>query len=126
MKPIKFHSVTLLVPFCLAVFTVSSAGAQIPGMSSALPDVASMGGSNAAGVLTYCAKNKLIDSAKSNSVYSALTKKPDVSKDDSSYSSGSAGNILSGDGKTFSLDKAPKQVRQKACDMVLKQSQSML
>lgn len=129
MKPIMVHSTFVLLSVSLALFGVAAAGAQIPGMSSALPDLATMGGSNAAGVLTYCAKNKLIDSAQSNSVYSALVNKPDVSKDDSSFTAGSAGNILtgkSGSTSTFSLDKAPKKVRQQACDMVLKQSRSLL
>ncbi|WP_395394040.1 DUF2501 domain-containing protein [Novosphingobium sp. BL-8A] len=136
MKAITFHSAPhsapafaaarMLAPLCLAMLSATGAGAQVPKVPSAVPDLATMGGSNAAGVLTYCAKNKLIDSAQSNSVYSALTKKPDVSTDSSSYTSGSSGNILTGDGKSFSLDKAPKQVRQKACDMVLKQSRSLL
>lgn len=133
MKPLTIQSTFVLLSVSLALFGAAAAAAQIPGMSSgmpgAVPDLATMGGSNAAGVLSYCAKNKLIDSAQSNPVYSSLVKKPDVSENDSSFTSGSAGNILTGKGdssSTFSLDKAPKQVRQKACDMVLKQSRSLL
>lgn len=146
MRPFKTHRFLALVPICLAAVTAGGAGAQMPDASSGMPsstmpsagmpstgmpsmnmpDISSIGGSNAAGVLSYCAKNKLIDQAQGNSVYSALTKKPDVAQDSTSYSSGAAGNIMGGDGKTLSLDKAPKQVRQKACDMVLKQSKSLL
>lgn len=133
MKPSMVHSTFVLLSVSLALFGAAAAAAQIPGVSSAMsgavPDLATMGGSNAAGVLTYCAKNKLIDSAQSNSVYSALVKKPGVSEDDSGFTSGSSGNILTSKGgtsSTFSLNKAPKQVRQKACDMVLKQSRSLL
>ncbi|WP_395327472.1 DUF2501 domain-containing protein [Novosphingobium sp. BL-8H] len=130
MKPFKTHRAIALIPVSfaalMAIGTATQISAQIPGMSSALPDVSSIGGSNAAGVLSYCAKNKLVDQVQGNSVYSALTKKPDVEQTSPSYTSGAAGNIIGGDGKTFSLDKAPKQVRQKACDMVLKQSKSLL
>ena len=130
MKSFKNRRAIALIPISLvtimAMATATQSSGQIPGVSSALPDVSSIGGSNAAGVLSYCAKNKLIDQVQGNSVYSALSKKPDVAQDSPSYTSGAAGNILGSDGKTFSLDKAPKQVRQKACDMVLKQSKSLL
>jgi hypothetical protein len=111
---------------CLAAVLAlpGAAIAQIPG-ASVIPDLATMGGSNAAGVLSYRARHKLIDTAESNKIYSALTKKPGVSQD-SSYTSGSAGTILTGSGTSFSLDKAPKKVRQKGCNLVLSQTRSML
>ena len=113
---LAFASVALVLPVA-ATAQLSSA--------SVVPDLAMMGGSNAAGVLSYCAKHKLIDTVESNKIYSTLTQKPGVSQDDS-YNSGSLGTILTGNGTSFSLDKAPKKVRQKACNMVLKQSRSML
>lgn len=115
--------VVLLASALVSTTLPQTASGQIPG-ASVVPDLATMGTSNAAGVLTYCAKHKLIDTVEGNKVYSTLTGKPGVSSD-SNYEAGALGTIVTG-GSSFSLDKAPKKVRQKACNMVLKQSRSML
>lgn len=116
----------------LAVLT-GTAQAQIPSQinpgatgSSALPDVASTGAGNAAGVLSYCMKQKLVDSVEGNSVFGQLSKKPEVSQQSEDYQSGTSGNLISAGKAPYSLDKAPKSVRKTVCNMVLKQSRSFL
>lgn len=102
--------------------------AKVPGAlgTSALPDVASTGAGNAAGVLSYCMKQKLVDSVEGNSAYGLLSKAPGVSQQSDDYKSGSSGTLLSAGSAPYSLDKAPKPVRKTICNMVLKQSRSML
>lgn len=114
-----------------ALPALGAANAQMPkipgGAAGAvgLPDVSSMGAGNAAGVLGYCVKNKLLGGADATSVLGGLTAKPQV-KSSPDFAAGEAGNILSGDGSTFSLNSVPKQMKTKACDMVLKQGKSLL
>lgn len=109
---------------------IGAAQAQIPGMpggasgAMGLPDVSKMGAGNAAGVLSYCVKNKFLGGGDASSVLGGLTKKPDV-KTSKDYSAGEMGQVLSG-GSKFSLDSAPKQVKSKVCDMVLKQGKSLI
>ncbi|MET0588041.1 MAG: DUF2501 domain-containing protein, partial [Novosphingobium sp.] len=111
------------------ISALGAANAQLPklpggaGGAVGLPDVSSMGAGNAAGVLGYCVKNKLVGGADASSVLGGLTAKPEV-KASPDFKSGEVGNILSGDGSSFSLNSAPKQMKSKACDMVLKQGKS--
>lgn len=108
-----------------------AANAQMPKLPGGaagvvgLPDVSSVGGANAAGVLGYCVKNKLLGGADASSVLGGLTAKPDV-KSSPDFTAGQAGNLLTGDGSTFSLNSVPKQMKSKVCDMVLKQGKSLL
>lgn len=123
----------ILHPLIVAamISALSAANAQMPklpgGMGGAvgLPDVSSVGAGNAAGVLGYCVKNKLLGGADTSSVLAGLTAKPEV-KSSPDFTAGQAGNLMPGDGSIFSLDSAPKQVKSKVCDMVLKQGKSLL
>ncbi len=101
---------------------------SIPGTSSILkgvPNVSSIGAGNAAGVLSYCVKNKLLGSGQATDVLHGLTKKPGVTSS-SGYSSGQAGNILTGQGQKFSLNQVPSQLKSQACNAVLKQAPKLL
>lgn len=110
---------------------MSTAYAQIPGIpggasgAMGLPDVSSIGAGNAAGVLGYCLKNKFLGGGDAGSVLGRLTGKPEV-KSSKDYSAGESGNLLSGNGSSFSLSSAPKQVKSKLCGMVLKQARSFI
>ena len=90
-----------------------------------LPNLGSMGAGNAAGVLDYCVKNKLLAGGSPTSVIGGLTKKPGVTSS-SGFSAGKAGKILTGDGKSFALDKVQGPVKSQACNMVLKQAKTLL
>jgi len=120
----------------LIAAAATSAGAQlsIPGMKNAgnlgslagLPNISGIGLKNAAGVLSYCTKNKLLGGGTdASSILGSLTKQPGVtsSKD---YTAGQAGQILSGNGSKFSLNEATQSMKTKACDMVLKQAKHFL
>ncbi|RJF91313.1 DUF2501 domain-containing protein [Sphingomonas cavernae] len=126
MRPRFLRHIALLS----AIGSMGAAQAQIPGMPGGaggmgLPNVSSMGAGNAAGVLSYCVKNKIIGGGDATSTLGSLTKKPDVtsSKD---YTAGAAGKVATGKGAPFSLDSAPKQVKSQVCDMVLKQAKSFI
>jgi hypothetical protein len=91
-----------------------------------VPNISDLGIGNAAGVLGYCAKNRLLgDTSGASSVLNALEKKPGVtsSKD---FAAGQAGQILGGDGVSLSLDSITGPMKSQACEMVLKQAQQFL
>ena len=90
-----------------------------------LPNLGSMGAGNAAGVLDYCLKNKLLGGSSPASALSGLTKKPGVTSS-SGFSAGQAGKILTGDGKSFALSQVQGPVKSQACNMVLKQAKTLL
>jgi hypothetical protein len=97
-----------------------------PSMMSALPNVGGMSAGNAAGVLQYCMKNKLVSSTSAESVVTGLQKKPNVtgSKD---FAAGAAGQVLGGKaGKPTSLNSLQPHLKSQACDMVLKQAKHLL
>ncbi|PZQ55395.1 MAG: DUF2501 domain-containing protein [Novosphingobium pentaromativorans] len=127
LSPSSFRLSLLALCGAVAAGASTQIQAQIPGgLTSALPDVASTGAGNAAGVLSYCMKQKLVDSVEGNSVYGLLAKKPEVAEQSDAFKTGSTGTLLSSGSAPFSLDKAPKSVRKTVCNMVLKQSRSLL
>ena len=116
----------------LATFAVSDAAGQslpsIPGASSlmkGIPNVSSIGAGNAAGVLGYCVKNKVLGGGNATNVLGGLMKKPGITSA-SGYSAGQAGNIVTGQGQKFSLNQAPAQLKSQACNAVLKQAPKFL
>ena len=101
---------------------------SIPGTSSimkGLPNVSSISPGNAAGVLSYCVKNKVLSGGNSTNVLNGLMKKPGIASS-SGYSTGQAGNIVTGQGQKFSLNQVPSQVKSQACNAVLKQAPKFL
>lgn len=116
------------------------AQAQIPGMPSGtpklpgglsslgggLPDLSSMSAGNAAGVLGYCMKNKLLGAGgDASSVLSGLTRKPGVATSPD-FKLGQSGNIASATGPGLSLGSLQDKVKTKACDLVLKNARNLL
>ena len=117
---------TAVVAFALAG-TSQPVAAQMhmPSIGSGLPNVGSISAGNAAGVLQYCMKNKLVSSSSASTVLDGLTKSPNVTKSHD-YTAGAAGQILGGGSKPFSIGSAPSYLQSRACDMVLKQGKHLL
>ena len=120
--------ITALSLVTIGSLFVSPASAQIPGASTLLkgiPNVSSISPGNAAGVLGYCVKNKVLGGASSTNVLDGLMKKPGITSA-SGYAAGQAGNIVTGQGQKFSLSQVPSQVKSQACNAVLKQAPMFL
>ena len=98
---------------------------SLPSIGSSLPNVSKISAGNAAGVLQYCVKNKLVSSSSAGTVLDGLTKSPNVTKSHD-YTAGAAGQVLGGGSKPFSIGSAPSYMQSKACDMVLKQGKHLL
>lgn len=104
-----------------------AASGLMGGGSSAmgLPSLASSSTGNVAGVLSYCVKNNIIQGSPATSALSTLTGQSGVTSSDG-YKAGTQGDIVSGNGSSFSLDGISGQMKTKACDMVLQHAQSLL
>jgi hypothetical protein len=109
-----------------------AAGAQsmpkLPGTSAltkGLPNVSAIGPGNAAGLLSYCVKNKYLGGSSAGSVVDGLMKKPGV-KGSSGLTAGQAGNIVNGKAAPVSMGSVPKELKSQACNMVLKRGTSLL
>lgn len=115
---------------CLAMGGLSvPAHAQGSGLGGllggALPDIGSVGASNAAGVLSYCVENKLLRSTSGAAgVLGKLTGQEDVAQSDA-FKLGQSGTLQSGNGQ-FSLDSLKGKVKNGLCDMVLKHARTFL
>ena len=126
------HRIVGPAVFILATTALSAAIGQglpaIPGTSSLMkgvPSMSSISPGNAAGVLGYCVKNKVLSGGSATNVLGGLMKKPGITSS-SGYSAGQAGNILTGQGQKFSLNQVPDQMKSKACNAVLKQAPKFL
>lgn len=86
---------------------------------------------NAAGVLQYCMKQKLVSATNTENVKNQLLNKlgltaPQDAQQQTDYTQGLAGVLNTGDGMQFNLDSfkntpLAKKARTKACNIVLKQ-----
>ena len=126
------HRIIAPAVFILAATALSAATGQglpaIPGGSSimkGIPSMSSISPGNAAGVLGYCVKNKMLSGGSATNVLGGLMKKRGITSS-SGYSAGQAGNILTGQGQKFSLNQVPDQMKSKACNAVLKQAPKFL
>ncbi|WP_253716852.1 DUF2501 domain-containing protein [Sphingomonas sp. AP4-R1] len=103
-----------------------SASAQLPSglLGGMLPNVASTSAGNAAGLLSFCVKNKLLGGQDASSVIGSLTGQPGVttSKD---FAQGQAGVVQTGNGSGLSLANLKGQMKTKLCDMVLQHGKSL-
>ena len=91
-----------------------------------LPNVASTGGGNAAGVLGYCVKNQLLGSGTgATSALDALKSRAGLTATPG-YAQGREGTLVTGRGQAFSLDGVKGKVKAKVCDMVLQHAKSLL
>ena len=122
------HTIVAAIVLTLA----TSAPAQLPNLSGgaggllggALPNIGSIGAGNAAGVLTYCMKNKLLGGANANSVLGRLTGKPGV-KTSNGFALGRTGTIET-KGSQLSLGSLKGKMKSKMCDLVLSHAGSLL
>lgn len=89
-----------------------------------LPNVASVGAGNAAGVLGYCMKNKFLGGRGAASVLGQLTGVAG-GKTAPGYAEGQKG-VLQMDGNSLSLGGLKSQATTKICDLVLKRAQTLL
>lgn len=113
---------------CMASAAIAQGLPSLPGASSIMkgvPNVSSISPGNAAGVLGYCVKNKVLSGGGATSTLGNLIKKPGITSS-SGYSAGQAGNIVTGQGQKFSLGQMPSQVKSQACNAVLKQAPKFL
>jgi hypothetical protein len=94
-------------------------------MSSMLPSLSSSSTGNVAGVLSYCVQNNIVQGSSATSALSTLTGQSGVTSS-SGYAAGQQGEIQSGSGSDFSLNGASKQIKTKACNMVMQHAQSLL
>lgn len=120
-----------------AIFgNVLQANGGAAGVMSSLGVPAAGTASNAAGVLTYCAKNNLLNASSATSLANQLltslgmptttTAAKPVATQDQGYLNGVAGMIVSPTGELFSLDKIKGNVKDKACDFVMTNAKSFL
>jgi hypothetical protein len=112
-----------------AILTGASASsAQLSGLGGmlggGLPNIASVGAGNAAGVLSYCMKNKLVNATNASSILGKLTGKTGV-RESNGFKLGQQGTIKT-DGSAFSLGGLKAKAKTKACDMVLNHATSLL
>jgi hypothetical protein len=126
---IRAFSRCLALALSLTAIAVSAQFGKLPvdvsGLAgSALPNVASVGASNAAGVLGYCVKNGLLEGSGAQSVLGQLTGKSGI-KTSPGYASGQKG-LLQMKGSSLSLASLKGQAKQKACHEVLNHAKSFL
>lgn len=92
--------------------------------------VGSSSAGNAAGVITYCMKNNYLNADKAAQVKGQLLGKMGLGAQeepkDEGYLSGLSGLVTGSDGKSFNLDKVKGDLKEKACDYVLDNAQSLL
>lgn len=144
-----------ILPYCLslALLTASAAVAQIPGVpgtSSGNGVLGGLGGNlgglgglsglgsglnlnsvgkgNAAGVLSYCVKNKLLRQQQNvaGGLLGKITGKEPAVQSTPGFLDGKNGLLQQGGGKKLSLDALPSGIKSKACDLVLSKAQSFL
>ena len=113
--------------------SISSLTSLLNGSSQSLT-ASSM--NNAAGILSYCAKQKLASVTSADNVKNQVLDKlglstPEKQKQDTSYLDGLQGLLNSKNGQQLDLNtlgnsSLAKQVKTKACDLVLKQGVNFL
>jgi len=113
-------------------------------LGGAVPNVASVGAGNAAGLLGYCLKNNLLGAAQAatgttgtagkapaapatgaQSILERLTGRQGVATSPG-FAAGQAGQVQTGAGQALSLDNLRGQVRTRVCGAVLNRAKSFL
>jgi len=101
------------------------------GSSLGLPSLGGDTASNAAGVLQYCAQNKLVNATSAENIKGQLMGKLGMEdsssqQQDSGYQQGLGGVLSGSDGSSFDLNKLKGDLKEKACDYVLDNAPSLL
>lgn len=90
---------------------------------------------NAAGILQYCVKNNVLSANGAEGVKDQLLSKLDITSTENAksqdYQQGLGGLLQTGEGKSLDLNslgtsQITEKVKQKACDLVLKQGKSFI
>ena len=108
---------------------IAAIGQQLPSIPDAsslvkgVPNVSSISPGNAAGVLGYCVKNKVLSGGGATN---ALKARREAGEELRGYSAGKAGDIVTGQGHKFSLNHLPSQAKSQACNAVLQQAPKFL
>lgn len=89
-----------------------------------LPNIASAGAGNAAGLLGYCIKNNLVAGNGAAGILGQLTGKRGVTASPG-FEAGQRGQVQTGD-NAFSLAGVQDRVKTQLCGMVLKRARSFL
>ena len=113
---------------CL-MLTAAPALAQLGGgsglLGGLLPNVGGSTAGNAAGVLSYCVKNKLLGGDGAKSAMSSLMGRDDVTSSEG-FTAGQSGQLMTGQGTPLSLDSVKGKLKSKVCGMVLQHARSFL
>lgn len=111
----------------------SSSGGGLGALGGALGGGSLSSGSmgNTAGIIEYCLKNKYLSGGAVSQVQDGLMGKmpggQTAAKQDSGYLDGAKGLLTGSDGKKTDLTSGlTEPIKKQACDIVLKQAQSML
>ena len=110
-------------------------------LGGGLPNIGSVGAGNAAGLLGYCLKNRLLgqggmlggqtgtqatpQASGAQSILQHLTGRRDV-QTSPGYAAGQAGQVQAGNGQTLSLGNLGGQVKTQLCNVVLKRAKAFL
>ena len=110
-------------------------------LGGGLPNIGSVGAGNAAGLLGYCLKNRLLgqggmlggltggqtgtQASGAQSILQQLTGRKDV-QTSPGYAAGQAGQVQAGNGQTLSLGNLGGQVKTQLCNVVLKRAKAFL
>jgi len=109
----------------------AAGGSSSLGSLGSLGSVSSGSMGNAAGIIEYCLKNKYLNGSGVSQVKDGLLGKmpggQSAAQKDSGYLDGAKGLITGSDGKKTDLTSGmTDSIKKQACDVVLKQAQSML
>ena len=118
-------ALSAIVAFTLAGTATAQGLPGLPGAIGGLPNISGLALPNVAGVLGYCAKNKLLSGSQVGSLVSGLAGKPGV-KSSPDYTSGLAGMIKPGKGSPLSMESLPSNLKSQACNMVMQQGSKLL
>ena len=114
-------------------------------LGGGLPNVGSVGAGNAAGLLGYCLKNRLLgqggmlggltggqtgaqatpQASGAQSILQRLTGRKDV-QTSPGFAAGQAGQVQAGNGQTLALGNLGGQVKTQLCNVVLKRAKAFL
>jgi len=99
------------------------------GSALGLPSIGADMAGNTAGILQYCIEHKYIDPLKADNVKDKLLDKAGINKEpkkDKGYEQGLGGILTGTDGSTFNFDNVKENLKDKACDYVLDNAQSLI
>lgn len=101
-------------------------------LGGGLPQIGSIGAGNAAGLLGYCVKNRLLGATTGRNgatgaagILGRLTGQKDV-QSQPGYAAGQAGQVQTPAGQTLSLDSLRGQVKTQVCNLVLNRAKTFL